>query len=88
MPIPIFSKDRYWLKTNTNIFINTDANADADTDMDLANTNMIETNTDISVSVKNIGQLIYQSISILNYADMQADTVTYRAPITVRKCKI
>ena len=62
MPIPIFSHDRYQFKTDTNIFINTDAN----TDMVLANTHMIKTDTDISVSVsaKNIGQLIYRSISI------------------------
>ena len=41
MPIPIFSYDRYWLKTN--IFINTDA----DNNMVLVNTDMIETDTDI-----------------------------------------
>ena len=61
MLIQIFSYDRYRLKTNTDISINTDA----DTDMVLANTEMIETNTDVSVSIsaKNIGQPIYQSIS-------------------------
>ena len=59
MPIPIFSYDRYWLKTDTDISINTDA----DTDMVLADTDMIKTDTDISVSAKNIGQLIYRSIS-------------------------
>ena len=41
-------------------------NTDANTDMVLADTDMIETDSDISVSVlaKNIGQEIYQSISI------------------------
>ena len=59
MPIPIFSYDRFRLKTD--IFINTD------TDMVLADTDMIETDTDISVSIsaKNIGQPIYQSISMI-----------------------
>ena len=42
--MPIFSYDRYWLKTDTDIFI------DADTNMVLADTDMIETDTDISVS--------------------------------------
>ena len=46
MLIPIFSHDRYQLKTDTNIFINTDA----DTDMVLADTDIIKTDTDISVS--------------------------------------
>ena len=59
MPIPIFSYDRYRLKTDTDISINTDAN----TDMVLADTDMIKTDTDISVSAKNIGQQIYWSIS-------------------------
>ena len=61
MPIPIFSYDRYRLKTNTDISINTDA----DTDMVLADTDMIKTDTNISVltSAKNIGQPIYRSIS-------------------------
>ena len=59
MLIPIFSYDRYRLKTDTNISINTDA----DTDMVLADTDMIETDTDISVSAKNISQPIYRSIS-------------------------
>ena len=71
MPIPIFSYDRYRLKTDTDISINTDTdisiNTDADTDMVLADTDMIKTDTDISVSVsvsaKNIGQPIYWSIS-------------------------
>ena len=60
MPIPIFSYDRYQLKTDTDISINTDAN----TNMVLADTDMIKTDTDISVSVsaKNISQLIYRSI--------------------------
>ena len=62
MPISIFSYDRYRLKTDTDIFINTDA----DTDMVLANTDMIETDTDILVlvSAKSIDQPIYRSISI------------------------
>ena len=50
MPILIFSYDRYRLKTNTDIFINTDA----DTDTVLADTDIVETDTDISVSAKNI----------------------------------
>ena len=54
MPIPIFSYDRYQLKTD----------ADTATDMVLADTDMIKTDTDISVSAKNIGQQIYRSISI------------------------
>ena len=48
MPIPIFSYDRYQLKTNTDISINTDA----DTDMVLADTDMIKTEIDISVLAK------------------------------------
>ena len=59
MPIPIFSYDRYRLKTDTDISINTDAN----TDMVLADTNKIKTDTDILLSAKNIGQPIYRSIS-------------------------
>ena len=58
MPIPIFSYDRYRLKTDTDILINTDDDTNivlADTDMVLAHTDMIETDTDISVSAKNIG---------------------------------
>ena len=47
MPIPILSFDRYRLKTDTNISINTDA----DTDMVLADTDMIETDTKTLVSV-------------------------------------
>jgi len=50
----------YFLKTDTHILINTEV----DTDMFLANTDMIEIDTDISVSTKNICQLIYRSISI------------------------
>ena len=46
MPIPIFSHDRYRLKTNTDIFID----ADADTDMVLADTDMTKTDTNLSVS--------------------------------------
>ena len=34
-----------------------------DTDMVLADIDLIKTDTDISVSAKNIGQLIYRSIS-------------------------
>ena len=59
--MPIFSYDRYWLKIDTDIFINTYA----DTDMVLTDTDMIETVTDILVSSKNIGQSIYRSISNL-----------------------
>ena len=54
MPILIFSYDRYRLKTDTDNFINTDGDANTV----LAYTDMIKTDTDISVSAKNIGQLI------------------------------
>ena len=59
MPIPIFSYDRYRLKTDTDISINTNA----DTNLVLADTDMIKTDTDILVLAKNIGQPIYGSIS-------------------------
>ena len=42
---------------DTDIIVNTNA------DMVLADTEMIETDSDISVSAKNIGQLICRSIS-------------------------
>ena len=59
MPIPIFSYDRYRLKTDTDIFINTDA----DTDMVLADTDMMETDTDILVSV-SANRYIGQSLAV------------------------
>ena len=62
MLIPIFSYDRYRLKTDTVISINTDA----DTNMVLADTGMIKTDNDILVSAKNIGKPIY-NISVNLY---------------------
>ena len=73
MPIPIFSYDRYRLKTDTDIFINTDA----DTDMVLADTDMIKTYTDISVSAKNISQPIYRSISTSNISLVVLDKLLF-----------
>ena len=58
MPIQIFFYDWYRLKTNTDTFINIDAH----TDIVLADTDMIETDIDVSVSAKNIGQPIYRSV--------------------------
>ena len=51
--------NRYRLKTDTDISINTDAY----TDMVIADSNMIETDTYILVLAKNIVKPIYRSIS-------------------------